>query len=239
MRIWCLRPLWGRTRSRVKSPSARVNRRSTANSVFATEPSGRTQSLMEMMACSSLPSGPRSRPCRERSGRVRWRGIPFRPGAGRRVFECCVGHGAFRDEDHAAGFAVEAVDEMGGDSVAEVQAHAADEAGINVPLGGMADEAGGLVDGQQVGVFMEDGEQFGHHRSLEPRADTDQHESEIRLGRRNLPLLPEEREPSSALSSFWRIHRSLFNSAAHDKNHHQTRQGRAGRWSLQPRRPCR
>lgn len=57
MRIWCLRPLWGRTRSRVKSPSARVNRRSTANSVFATEPSGRTQSLMEMMACSSLPSG--------------------------------------------------------------------------------------------------------------------------------------------------------------------------------------
>ncbi len=74
-----------------------------------------------------------------------------------------AGGGVGLRHDHdAAGFAVEAVDELRMAFGAEVQAHAADEARVNIPLGGMADEAGRLVEDQQVGVFAEDLEQLFH-----------------------------------------------------------------------------
>jgi predicted RecA/RadA family phage recombinase len=39
----------------------------------------------------------------------------------------------------------------------QIEAGAADEAGKLIALGRMTDQAGGFVDGQQVGVFVEDG----------------------------------------------------------------------------------
>jgi hypothetical protein len=92
MRIWCLRPVSGRRRSKEKveslwlsveeatspqpSPPAerekllpppdkseRENRFSTRNSVCAGAPSGRTQSLMATGLDSSLPSGASMTPC--------------------------------------------------------------------------------------------------------------------------------------------------------------------------------
>ena len=44
----------------------------------------------------------------------------------------------------------------------EVQADAADQAGILVALGGMTDEVRRLVDEQQVCVFVDDLEEFVH-----------------------------------------------------------------------------
>ena len=67
---------------------------------------------------------------------------------------------AFYRQDDAAGFAVEPVDKMHGHIRTDVQAHAADEAGIDIALGGMAGEAGGFVDHQQAVVFMDDVEQL-------------------------------------------------------------------------------
>jgi len=105
----------------------------------------------------------------------------FLDGAGLPDFsQFAGGPGIFGEEDDAAGFAVEAIDEVGLGSgvrglasgigkswsrltpaatVAEVQPGAADEAGKLIPLGGMADEAGRFVDDEQVGVFMEDGQE--------------------------------------------------------------------------------
>ena len=40
--------------------------------------------------------------------------------------------------------------------VAQVDSGAADEAGVFIALGGMANEAGGFVDNQQVVVFVDD-----------------------------------------------------------------------------------
>jgi hypothetical protein len=82
------------------------------------------------------------------------------------------GFGIFGDEDDAAGFAVEAVDEVGrngnhlapalspasgGEGEIQMKPGAADEAGKFIALGGMTDEAGRFVDDQQVRVFVEDG----------------------------------------------------------------------------------
>ena len=47
-----------------------------------------------------------------------------------------------------------------------MQANAADQAGHFAVLGGMADEAGGFVDHEQVVVLKNDVEQFFHFRHL-------------------------------------------------------------------------
>ena len=49
---------------------------------------------------------------------------------------------------------------VGGGLVAEVEAGAGDEAGVFVALGGVADEVGGFVDDEQVGVLVDDGEKI-------------------------------------------------------------------------------
>ena len=64
------------------------------------------------------------------------------------------GGGVFGHDGHAAGFAVEAVDQTG--LGAQIEAGAAKEAGKLAVLGGVADQAGGLVDDQQIGVLEED-----------------------------------------------------------------------------------
>lgn len=69
--------------------------------------------------------------------------------------EFAGGGGVFGDDDHAAGFAVETVYEVGR-GAGQVKAGAADEAGIFIALGGMADEVGGFVDDEEVGIFKED-----------------------------------------------------------------------------------
>ncbi len=62
----------------------------------------------------------------------------LRDGAGFPEFaEFAGGGGGLGGERDAAGFAVEAVDQMPGGAGAEVEAEAADEAGIGVALGGM------------------------------------------------------------------------------------------------------
>ena len=63
------------------------------------------------------------------------------------------------DDGHAAGFAVEAIDQVRVRSFAQVQPDAADQAGHGVGLGGMTDQAGRFVDGQQIGIFVNDIEQ--------------------------------------------------------------------------------
>ena len=67
------------------------------------------------------------------------------------------GGGIFGDDGHAAGFAVQAVDQMA--LRTQIKPHAADEAGEFAVFGGMADQAGGLVQDQQVGVFVDNVEQ--------------------------------------------------------------------------------
>lgn len=75
-------------------------------------------------------------------------------GAGFEDFaEFASGGGVLGGEHDAAGLAIEAVDQMGGGVRPQVQADAADEAGVFIALGGMADEAGGFVNDQQVVVF--------------------------------------------------------------------------------------
>lgn len=48
----------------------------------------------------------------------------------------------------------------GGEGVIQMQAHAANEAGQFAVLAGMADEAGGFVENQQIFVFVDDVEEF-------------------------------------------------------------------------------
>lgn len=79
--------------------------------------------------------------------------------------ELAGGFGIFCNDDEAARFAVEAVDQMRADRftlVRKINPHPADEAGINVSLGRMADEARRFVDHQQVGVFVNHIEQMFH-----------------------------------------------------------------------------
>lgn len=73
--------------------------------------------------------------------------------------------GIFCHDDHAAGLAVKAVDQMSRRAT-EVQAHAADEAGILVAFRGMADQARRFVNYQQVGILMDHLEKFLHRAHL-------------------------------------------------------------------------
>ena len=63
---------------------------------------------------------------------------------------------------HAAGLAIEAIDEMRTRTVTEMQPHAADEARQRIAFGRMANQARRFVDHQQIGVFMNDVEQLFH-----------------------------------------------------------------------------
>ena len=47
-----------------------------------------------------------------------------------------------------------------------MNAGAADEAGVLVAFGGVADQAGGFIDDQQVGVFVENLKQFFQARFI-------------------------------------------------------------------------
>src|SRR5450432_1322645 len=121
-------------------------------------------------------------------------GIFFFNGAAFQDFSQFAGDfGIFGDDDHAAGFAIEAVDEVGMNlarssgrefahhwvcvarnlsrltsaaTFIKIKARAADQAGHFAVLGRMADEAGGFVDDQQIVVFKNDVEQFFHFRRL-------------------------------------------------------------------------
>ncbi len=50
-----------------------------------------------------------------------------------------------------------------------MDAGAADEAGIFVAFGGVADEVGGFVNDEEVGVFVDDGEQFFQADNILPQ----------------------------------------------------------------------
>ena len=67
----------------------------------------------------------------------------------------------FCDQNDAAGFAVEAVDEIRFEVLAlsaggQIQTGTADEAGHLAVLGGMADESRGFIDHEQIGVLEND-----------------------------------------------------------------------------------
>ena len=93
----------------------------------------------------------------------------------------------FGDEHQSGGFAVQAVDQMwllvGRTSTrqscwlpVEIYPGTADEAGVFIALGRMANEVGRLVDDEQVGVLVDDGEQFFQTAGLNhgwTRMDTD------------------------------------------------------------------
>jgi hypothetical protein len=74
--------------------------------------------------------------------------------------------GIFGDEDHAAGFAVEAVDEMRWRGTFQMQPRAADQTGSFAVFGRMADESRRFVDDQQFTVFKNDVEQIFHFHRL-------------------------------------------------------------------------
>ena len=100
--------------------------------------------------------------------------------------EFAGGFGIFGDDDDAAGFAVEAVDEMrlgswvwdlrswilkgrsraGGRRSIQINSGAADEAGEFIALGRMTNQSGRFVDDQQAGVFVDDGEQVFQAREI-------------------------------------------------------------------------
>jgi hypothetical protein len=60
-----------------------------------------------------------------------------------------------RHQHEAAGFAVETVDHVGGGILAEVQSHAADQAGPGIGLRRVADEARRLVEHEQAVVLVD------------------------------------------------------------------------------------
>ena len=66
----------------------------------------------------------------------------------------------FCSKNHAAGFAVEPVDQVRLPCRAQIKARPADQARPVVALGGMADQAGGLVDDQQVRILENDIKEF-------------------------------------------------------------------------------
>src|SRR5665213_950437 len=70
--------------------------------------------------------------------------------------------GVFGDNDDAAGFAIETVNQAGSASRAEMEPRPANQAGPFIPFGGMTDQAGGFVDDQQVRVLENDLAEFLH-----------------------------------------------------------------------------
>jgi len=76
------------------------------------------------------------------------------------------GPGIFRDDNHAAGFAVEPVDEMRLRGISQMQARAADQTGHLAVLGRMTDKSGGFVDDEQSVIFKNDLKKFFHNLSL-------------------------------------------------------------------------
>ena len=63
---------------------------------------------------------------------------------------------------HAAGLAIEAIDKMRASAFAEMHPYTADETGQRIAFGRMTNQARRFVDYQQIGVFMNDVEQFFH-----------------------------------------------------------------------------
>ena len=64
--------------------------------------------------------------------------------------------GIFGKQDHAARFPIKTVHQVRRGGIFQINPRAADEAGVFIALGGMANEAGGFVDNQQVVVFVDD-----------------------------------------------------------------------------------
>ena len=68
------------------------------------------------------------------------------------------------DHRHAAGFAVEPVHHVRTGFAAEMQTHAADEAGHLAVLARMTNQVGGLVDHQQCCILVDDFKKFFQRR---------------------------------------------------------------------------
>lgn len=66
------------------------------------------------------------------------------------------GRGVFGDEHQAAGFAIQAIDQMGRRFHSKMQTEAPNKAGIGAGLGGMTNQSGRLVDHQEVAIFVND-----------------------------------------------------------------------------------
>ena len=79
--------------------------------------------------------------------------------------EFAGGGGVFGNDNHAAGFAVEAVYKVRG-GAGQVQAGAADEAGVFIAFRRMANEVGGFVNEQQIRVFVNDFKKFFQARRI-------------------------------------------------------------------------
>ena len=88
--------------------------------------------------------------------------IFFGHGAGfQELAEFAGGNRISRQQNYAGGFAVKPVDEIrGGSFTIQIKPRTTDEAGIFVALGGMTNEAGGLIDDEEVSVLVDDGEQI-------------------------------------------------------------------------------
>ena len=71
------------------------------------------------------------------------------------------GDGVAGDDNDSGSFTVKAVNEVrDGGLRFEIKAGAADEAGVLVALGGMTNQPGRLVDDEEIGVLVNDGEQI-------------------------------------------------------------------------------
>lgn len=62
----------------------------------------------------------------------------------------------------AAGFTIKAINRMRARGLTEIQPHAADEARQRIAFGRVTNQARRFVNHQQVGVFVDDGEQITH-----------------------------------------------------------------------------
>ena len=67
----------------------------------------------------------------------------------------------FGDDNDAACFAIETIDEMSL-RVSQVEANAADQAGVNVSFGRVTDKSGGFVDDEEIFVFGDDIKKMFH-----------------------------------------------------------------------------
>lgn len=66
---------------------------------------------------------------------------------------------SFRCERHAAGFAIQPIDQMRTGALAQVQPHSPDETGHRAILARMTNQIRRLIDGQQFRILMDDMEQ--------------------------------------------------------------------------------
>ena len=163
-RIWWVRPVSSRTRSSEYSGSARSSVEVRARLAREVAVDGLARAHARVAPDRRLDRAA----ARRRAALARARGTRVRCAARERALQQPVGLLGARDDEQTGGVAIQAVHDpralrlpAGGDAGEQLR-----ERALAVPASGVHDEAGGLVDDEQVLVFVDDREwRAWNHRS--------------------------------------------------------------------------